>query len=197
MKAKPLRVVLIEPSLMIQRGLQALLAEDPEIQLVATLEDLNRVSERLAMLRADLVVVNPQLAEYHRRESLKSLLGEVPLVGLIYQYTSAAVLQQFAGVIEVSHDRRTILETLHQALRQEDPLEETTSTEELSEREKEILVAVVQGQINKEIAASLNLSVHTVISHRKNIVRKTGIKSVSGLTVYALLNNLIDQSQVR
>ena len=67
---------------------------------------------------------------------------------------------------------------------------------ELSERENEILAAVAKGLTNKEIADALNISVHTVISHRKNITRKTGIKTVSGLTVYALLNNLIDQSEV-
>ena len=50
--------------------------------------------------------------------------------------------------------------------------------------------------MNKEIADQMNLSVHTVISHRKNITRKTGIKSVSGLTVYALLNNLIDENEL-
>jgi len=55
---------------------------------------------------------------------------------------------------------------------------------------------VAQGMLNKEIADRFNLSIHTVISHRKNITRKTGIKSVAGLTVYALLNNLIDKNTV-
>ena len=64
--------------------------------------------------------------------------------------------------------------------------------EELSAREKEILVCVAKGMLNKEIADLYNLSIYTVITHRKNITRKTGIKTVAGLTVYALLNNLID-----
>ena len=63
---------------------------------------------------------------------------------------------------------------------------------ELSAREKEILVCVAKGMLNKEIADAENISIHTVITHRKNITRKTGIKTVAGLTVYALLNNLID-----
>ena len=58
------------------------------------------------------------------------------------------------------------------------------------------MVAVARGMTNKEIADRYNISIHTVISHRKNIARKTGIKSVSGLTVYALLNNMIDQGDV-
>ncbi len=63
---------------------------------------------------------------------------------------------------------------------------------ELSAREKEILVSVARGLINKEIADRHNISINTVITHRKNISRKTGIKTVPGLTVYAILNNLID-----
>ena len=67
---------------------------------------------------------------------------------------------------------------------------------ELSEREKEILVSVAQGLINKEIADKHNISINTVITHRKNITRKTGIKTISGLTVYAILNNLIDINSI-
>ena len=68
--------------------------------------------------------------------------------------------------------------------------------EELSAREKEILVCVAKGMLNKEIADAENISIHTVITHRKNITRKTGIKTVAGLTVYALLNGLIDPDSV-
>ena len=62
----------------------------------------------------------------------------------------------------------------------------------LSDREKEVLVCVAKGMINKEIADHLNISVHTVVSHRKNITAKTDIKTVAGLTIYALLNNLLE-----
>lgn len=67
---------------------------------------------------------------------------------------------------------------------------------ELSTREKEILVCVAKGMLNKEIADACNISVNTVITHRKNITRKTGIRTVAGLTVYALLNRLIDTSNI-
>ena len=67
---------------------------------------------------------------------------------------------------------------------------------ELSAREKEILVAVAKGMLNKEIADLYNISIYTVITHRKNITRKTGIKTVAGLTVYALLNHLIDMNSI-
>ena len=71
-----------------------------------------------------------------------------------------------------------------------------TDTDDLSPREKEILVCVAKGMLNKEIADLYNISIYTVITHRKNITRKTGIKTVAGLTVYAILNNLIDMNSV-
>ena len=64
----------------------------------------------------------------------------------------------------------------------------------LSDREKEVLSEVARGYLNKEIADRLNISINTVITHRKNITRKTGIKTTPGLTVYALLNGLVDLS---
>lgn len=68
--------------------------------------------------------------------------------------------------------------------------------EELSQREKEVLKLVALGYSNKNIAEKLFISIHTVISHRKNITEKLGIKSISGLTVYAILNHLIDTSEI-
>ena len=66
--------------------------------------------------------------------------------------------------------------------------------ESISEREKEIIVCLVQGMTNKEIAAHLFISVNTVITHRRNIVKKLQIHSLAGLTIYAIANNLIDNS---
>lgn len=79
---------------------------------------------------------------------------------------------------------------------EEQVAESRGETDELSAREKEILVCVARGMLNKEIADTCNISINTVITHRKNITRKTGIKTVAGLTVYALLNNLIDMNTI-
>ena len=65
-------------------------------------------------------------------------------------------------------------------------------TEELSDREKDVLIQVVRGLSNKEIADVLFISTHTVISHRKNIARKLNIHSTAGLTIYAIVNKLVD-----
>lgn len=70
------------------------------------------------------------------------------------------------------------------------------SGETLSEREKEIIVSLVQGMSNKEIAEHLFISVNTVMTHRRNIARKLQIHSPAGLTIYAIVNNLIDISNL-
>ena len=62
----------------------------------------------------------------------------------------------------------------------------------LSGREIEVLRLVASGMINKQIADTLNISINTVLTHRKNITAKLGIKSVSGLTFYAMMNGIID-----
>ncbi|MDR0415442.1 MAG: LuxR C-terminal-related transcriptional regulator [Prevotellaceae bacterium] len=67
---------------------------------------------------------------------------------------------------------------------------------ELSEREREVLTKVALGAINKEIADSLNISLNTVITHRKNITAKLGIKTISGLTVYAIINGIISSKDL-
>lgn len=68
----------------------------------------------------------------------------------------------------------------------------TPETEELSERERDVLIQIVKGLSNKEIADVLHISMHTVISHRKHITHKLNIHSSAGLTIYAIVNKLVD-----
>ena len=81
----------------------------------------------------------------------------------------------------------------------EEPLEEKSETgsEILSEREKEIIVQVVKGLSNKEIAEVLFISVNTVMTHRRNIARKLQIRSAAGLTIYAIVNGLVNLDEVQ
>ncbi len=71
------------------------------------------------------------------------------------------------------------------------------SLELLSDRERDVVVAVVQGMSNKEIADHLCIALNTVITHRRNIARKLQIHTPAGLTIYAIVNNLVDISSVK
>ena len=74
--------------------------------------------------------------------------------------------------------------------------EPTVNSHDLSAREIEVLKLITKGFINKEIDEKLNISLTTVISHRKNITEKLGIKSVAGLTIYALMNGYIEADSI-
>ena len=79
----------------------------------------------------------------------------------------------------------TLIETLQPLL-----------TEELSSREIDVLQEIVRGSTNREIAEHLSISLNTVLSHRKNITAKLGIKTVSGLTFYAIMNGIISGEEI-
>ena len=74
--------------------------------------------------------------------------------------------------------------------------EETVADDVLSDREREIVHLVVCGLSNKEIAAKIFISLNTVLTHRKNIARKLNIHSVAGLTIYAIVNKIVDIAEI-
>ena len=88
-------------------------------------------------------------------------------------------------------------QTGEEGAQQEEPEPDNTTTDTLSEREKEVIVCVVKGMANKEIADQLYISVNTVMTHRRNISRKLQIHSPAGLTIYAIVNGLIKLEDVK
>ncbi len=89
-----------------------------------------------------------------------------------------------------------VLEKDGRAGRHDDEREDEDEDRALSIREKDILAEVARGYTNKEIADRLYISIHTVITHRRNIARKLKIHSVAGLTIYAVANNLITIKEI-
>lgn len=77
------------------------------------------------------------------------------------------------------------------------PLQKNENDESLSEREREIVICIARGMSNKDVADKLFISVNTVLTHRKNIFRKLDIHSISGLTIYAVVNGLITLDEIR
>ena len=85
---------------------------------------------------------------------------------------------------------------LPSVLKEGAPMTDRSMTCPLSAREMEVMALVVKGNINKEIAERLNLSLPTVVSHRKNVMAKLGIHSVSALTIYAVMHGLVDVNEI-
>ncbi|MDR0605559.1 MAG: response regulator transcription factor [Bacteroidales bacterium] len=193
------RIVIVEPSPIVFIGLSSLLQTNGEFSIAGHMENLAHFKERLRAFHPDILIINPIVIDFDKQFSLRSLFQETPnvvLIALVYNYFDNNILRQYNGIIEICDKSGTIENTLRNALFSPIEKKETVDNGDLTDREIDVLVAVAKGWMNKEIADKLNISIHTVISHRKNITRKTGIKSVSGLTVYALINNLINSNEV-
>lgn len=197
MREHKFNIIIIEPSDIIVRGLSLIISESEQFCIVNTFSDVAKFQGHQVFKYAiDIVIINPALVSYGKSGSIRTLFPEARLVALLYNYTDMETLAQFDESIAIYDKPSKITHTLEQSATNNEPGKSGTDIGDLSDREKEILVAVAKGMINKEIADLHNLSIHTVIAHRKNISRKTGIKSASGFAVYALLNNLIEEHEV-
>ena len=191
------RVIICESSEIIANGLAGIIDSMAQFDVVARLDIPERLDEKITTSDANLLIIDPSLLGFHNKELITQLGKEHPHVIVIALVTSCldhAMLTPYHGVIEINDSRAKIISKMNEFAQSE--ASKKTDDVELSKRETDVLVAVAKGMMNKEIADMMNISIHTVISHRKNITRKTGIKSVSGLTVYALLNNLIDENEL-
>lgn len=197
MKSK--NVLLIIPSLIIAKGIESILADVGEFEVSGIFTDLSPSNtSRIKNLDPDVVVIDPTAVDFASRSRIRSLVSgytSASLVAFSGAQLDEDTEKQFTSVIGYYDSPASIVKKLRGAV---DSAADAPKPEgeELSAREKEILVCVAKGMLNKEIAYKYNISIYTVITHRKNITRKTGIKSVAGLTVYALLNNLIDAGSV-
>ncbi len=186
------KVLIVEPSEVIVEGLTATL-QHSDLKLLQPLSSTEDLDQRIIALKPDILIINPTL-----NDNVTELRNgrSMAVVALVYQYVKQSRLKRFDGVIDIRDSQQSILQMVRELSNKVPTGETAMSNHELTKRETAVLIEVAKGLSNKEIAARLNVSIFTVTTHRKNIVRKTGIKSVAGLTVYALLNNLIDEDTV-
>ena len=189
---KRVSIAIVEPSPIILEGVATIVGHNPSLRVVGAVATLGELQELMRNTEVDVVVAAVGLA---RDIESVAELQSLPVIGLQSAIVDATVLRRFTAVATLY----TPAEELHRMIidAADMPAEHNyAESHELSERERDVLVLVARGLTNKEIASELNISPHTVISHRKNIVHKTGIRSVAGLTVYAVLNKFIDSERL-
>ena len=190
---KKYKIVIVEPSQIVATGLKSLIEEMKDFEVTSVVTDnCNYYVERIISAHPDIVILNPIILDFNSRNNVDEFISRTGcdfVAAIVSQLTDEETLREYHAVFELYDNADKIESKLKKLINTEKPGEET---HELTSREKEILVCIAKGMMNKEMAEKLNLSIHTIITHRKNITRKTAIKSVSGLTVFAILNNLID-----
>jgi DNA-binding NarL/FixJ family response regulator len=185
-------VAIAETSYIIRKGLVYVLSKLPCVAKVVEMDENDDIPYQTGILSPDAIIINPMLLGHSLRQDVKQQLKvskSTSVIALAYNLADEKFYRSYDGIIRINDAENKIEEALTSCFEKNGT---TVEQEELSDREKDILISLVRGMSNKEIADFHHISIHTVITHRRNIGRKLGIHSVSGLTVYAILNKFVD-----
>jgi two-component system, NarL family, response regulator NreC len=195
-----LTVILVENSFIIQSGIEQLLQEFPELELIEVFDGSEKkLDQKIIAKKPDFLILNPEMV----KDDLVSFVNRliefgICMIGLTDIDTATNIVSRFKYTLKLDVGKYELLEELKKITGNHTSGKiKKESQFELSEREITILKEVVIGLTNQEIADKLYLSIHTITTHRKNITRKLGIKTVSGLTVYALMNRIVDLNDMK
>ena len=185
-------VIIIYPAELVRRGLVSALEDFQGARIVSVatfpevrLQDYASVAKLLLIVPASCECTGDLL-------ELRTRIGEHLLIGIVSSENEKYNQDTFDKVLPLDTPARQLRKAVERFFEQED----AALNDELTAREKEVLRLIALGNTNKAIAESLFISTHTVISHRKNITEKLGIKSIPGLTVYAIIQKIVAPTDI-
>jgi DNA-binding CsgD family transcriptional regulator len=195
----PKKIFIISPSDIIQQGLSVIVNsfKNCEIILLSKCEELSQF-KHLHNTNILVLLDTEQSGNSIHIQSLKTE-NQVKIFGIHHSGRNSSDISLFDNLLSVYSDQQLIRQSISEVFFAYKTISDSgrkKNNSELTAREKDVLELVALGHTNKEIADKLYISTHTVISHRKNITDKLGIKSISGLTVYAILNKIIDTDTI-
>lgn len=191
-------IAIAELSYIIRKGIVYSLSQLDSVKKVVELKEIDDIKYELEIHKPDAVIINPMLLGQASKQDIRQQLNissNTIVIALVYNLIDSQFYRSYDGVIMINDSKEKINSVVVDCLNRDQ--EKQSDQEELSDREVEILISVVKGMSNKEIAEHHNISIHTAITHRRNITRKLKVHSVSGLTIYAIINNLIDISDIQ
>lgn len=191
-------IAVAEKSMIVRSGLVSVLRRLPDLPIqVIEISSEEGLRHSMEAHRPQILVINPQFGGWFDVVAFKQEYPEAPMkfVSLIYTMVDASQLKGYDDSVGLFDDVDSLAHKISQLMNMAG--EEDSEPDSLSQREKEIVGCVVRGMTNKEIAEKLYISVHTVITHRRNITRKLQIHSAAGLTIYAIVNKLVELSEVK
>jgi DNA-binding NarL/FixJ family response regulator len=194
MKENNINIYIIEPSYIICEGLINTINNQNNHYCIHLVDSLSAVQQQNILKQADIIIINPTLVQNQTKtfNMLKKELSSSIWIGLVYSLFEQKLLSLFDEIIYINDTPNAIVNKIQNLPNINQNFRADKMQETLSDREIDVLKLLVAGHSNKEIADKLNISTNTVISHRKNISQRTSIKSVAGLTIYAVVNNIIN-----
>jgi DNA-binding NarL/FixJ family response regulator len=189
-----LRILVVEHSEIIRQGIFSVLRSQTYKYEIRFSDQIRDINEQIRSGKLDIMLLNPSAYFDLKGERIRLLRQDAinfgfKLVALVYAYFDEQLLALFDEIIYINDEEEKFFSKLEKVVESAVQLQDDDVA--ISQRELDVIRLVALGKSNREIAEELFISVHTVISHRKNITNKLGIKSVSGLTIYAVINKLI------
>ena len=190
-------IAVAESSVIVRSGLVSVLKRLPDMEVeVVEVTSKDGIRHCMEMHTPQILIVNPQLEGWFEVDAFRQCYKQdVKLVSLLCSMVDSSQLKGYDERVTLFDDMASLEKKITELLNIAD--EEEPDQDALSQREKEIVGCIVRGMTNKEIAEKLFISVHTVMTHRKNITRKLQIHSAAGLTIYAIVNKLVELSEVK
>ncbi|MCG8410320.1 MAG: response regulator transcription factor [Bacteroidales bacterium] len=185
--------VIYSPSYIIRKGLAAIIEKIYSNNTIQQIENTSEFFELIQKNETDFILLDINCPQIQKSiTKLKTVSETNRIVAFYFQHKPKFDIH-FIESIDINYPQNKVFKKLNKIFGKINaPDDGQNIPDEISKREADILRYIALGYSNKEIADKLFLSTHTVVTHRKNITRKLGIKTVSGLTIYAILNKLID-----
>lgn len=162
---------------------------------VHTLRDPFTLLQTVKSLRPDIIIVSCNVCSPPMIETVRTI-ADLPKARFILYcetITDELLAERCEGHLSAEESDKEVIDLITSLLTAD---EREEVPEELTPRERDIIIGVVKGMTNKEIADELFISPNTVTTHRRNIVKKLDIHSASGLTVYAIMNKLVSLQDI-
>lgn len=195
-----IRIAIAETSVIIRGGLIAALKRLPNVKVQPIeLLSIEALHDCVRTQCPDMLIVNPAFGDYFDIGKFREETSgkKIRVIALVTSFVDASLLSKYDESISIFDDLERLSKKISGLLNVPSEEEDLENQDALSQREKEIVICVVKGMTNKEIAEKLFLSIHTVITHRRNISKKLQIHSAAGLTIYAIVNKLVTLNDVR
>jgi DNA-binding NarL/FixJ family response regulator len=188
------RIAIIEPCPILGLGFQTLFERHvSKFHIAGLYTDILSFRKQLPQ-EIDIILLNTIAVGYSRYFDIRELLPDYDdalIIALTTELLLPGTLASFDGALHLYDDGEKMVRELTAILESAAAVNAKHGDDGISERDKDIIIAIAKGHSNKDIADSLHLSLNSVMTYRKRIASKLSIKGTAGFTVYAMMNNLI------
>ncbi len=212
----PIRLFIAEDHAILREGLRSLLSANPEIEIVGEADNGQDAVQQICKIKPQLVLMDLSMPHINGTEAISLIKRREPEIKIIAltvhrspEYVRATLDARADGYMLKDDTHQELLTAIKNVLKgnvylspgittnivsgfldQDNHVDKSQSWNKLTERERQVIKLIAEGNKNKDIAEKLSVSVKTVEKHRSNLMKKLDLHNVSALTTYAIENNL-------